>query len=269
VLALGAACVFLPIVASSALAFTPQALERTSQMQRWRRLQLPHADVARGCDDTAPLGRRRGGACSWLVNAARGRAVLIGDSNAGQFTEPFVRASRRVGLDATVATLSSCPFVDLRVVGPTIGEADCHRFVEASLAELVRLRPRVVVIAARTDRYVESSDFGLATARGAVTYSPDAKARLWQQGFESLLRVLGRAGIPAVVVHPVPSFSIDPGDCAVVRVLTGTCGDSRARAAVDRELRRSLRAEVAAVADAPGASAADFERVGMSPARAA
>ena len=65
---------------------------------------------------------------------ARGEAVLIGDSNAGHFTEPFVRAARRCS-SATVATYSDLSVVDLRVPGGMIGEHDC-RARHASLREL-------------------------------------------------------------------------------------------------------------------------------------
>jgi len=257
--ALAAGCIAVPLVASSALALAPRALDRTAQMQRWHAAELLHADVRRGCNDETPLGLRRADSCSWLAGGGRGEAVLIGDSNAGQFTEPFVRASRRAGLAATVVTLSSCPFVDLRVVGPKVGEQDCRRFVEGSLAEIVRRRPSIAVIAARSDRYVEGSEVTLAGPRGPFTTAPGAKARLWEHGLESILRTLDRAGVPTVVVSPIPSFSLDLGACAVVRVLAGSCGASLARAAVDRRLERSRAAEAAAIAAVPGASAVDFE----------
>jgi hypothetical protein len=116
-----------------------------------------------------------------------------------------------------------------------------------------------VVIAARTDRYVEGSAFGLAEPGGGLSYSPAQKAELWRQGLAAFLRRLTRAGVPVVVVHPVPTFAIDPGDCAVVRVLIGRCSAVRPRASVDRQLRRSVHAETAAIGAVSGASAVSFE----------
>ncbi len=261
VLALAGVCVAAPLLASGGLALTPSALAQTAPIQRWRDLDRQHADVLGGCNEETPLGRRRAGTCSWRVAGSRGEAVLIGDSNAGHFTEPFVRAVRRLHMNATVATLGSCPFVDLLVVGGHIGERDCRSFDTGSLAELARRRPRLVVIAARTDRYVEGSNFGLAQPGGGLSYSPQQKAALWRKGLATVLRRLTRAGVPVVVVHPVPTFAINPGDCAVVRVLIGRCTAVRPRAAVDRQLRRSVEAETAAIASVSGASAASFERV--------
>jgi len=162
-------------------------------------------------------------------------------------------------MNATVATLGSCPFVDLRVVGGHIREQDCRSFDTGSVAELARRRPRLVVIAARTDRYVEGSAVGLGQPGSGLSYSPVQKAELWREGLGSFLRRLTRAGVPVVVVHPVPTFAIDPEGCAVVRVLFGRCRATRPRAAVDRQLRRSVEAENAAVAGIRNASAASFE----------
>jgi peptidoglycan/LPS O-acetylase OafA/YrhL len=258
-LALAGVCVAAPLLASGGLALTPNALAQSAPIAQWRQLDRQHADVLGGCNEETPLGRRRAGECSWRVAGARGEAVLIGDSNAGHFTEPFVQAVRRLHMNATVATLGSCPFVDLRVVGGHIREQDCRSFDTGSVAELARRRPRLVVIAARTDRYVEGSAVGLGQPGSGLSYSPVQKAELWREGLGSFLRRLTRAGVPVVVVHPVPTFAIDPEGCAVVRVLVGRCRATRPRAAVDSQLRRSVEAENAAVAGIPNASAASFE----------
>jgi len=258
-LALAGVCVAAPLLASGGLALTPNALAQSAPIAQWRQLDRQHADVLGGCNEETPLGRRREGECSWRVAGARGEAVLIGDSNAGHFTEPFVQAVRRLHMNATVATLGSCPFVDLRVVGGHIREQDCRSFDTGSVAELARRRPRLVVIAARTDRYVEGSAVGLGQPGSGLSYSPVQKAELWREGLGSFLRRLTRAGVPVVVVHPVPTFAIDPEGCAVVRVLFGRCRATRPRAAVDRQLRRSVEAENAAVAGIRNASAASFE----------
>ena len=99
---------------------------------------------------------------------SRGEVVLIGDSNAGQFTEPFVRAANALRLTGAVATYSSCPFVDLHVLGTNSGDAACWTFDHASLRELLRRRPRLVVIAARTDHYLDDPQIGLQPAGGSA-----------------------------------------------------------------------------------------------------
>jgi hypothetical protein len=261
VLALEVACVAVAGTASSGLALAPRGLAATAEVRSWQRMERMHADYLRGCSDSTPLGGRTDGRCSWRVTGSRGEVVLIGDSNAGQFTEPFVRAANALGLTATVATLSSCPFVDLQVLGTNNGDAACRHFDQASLRELVHRGPRLVIIAARTDRYLEGSQVGLSAPGESASYLPSTKDRLWRTGLESYLRRLGDAGIRTAVVLPIPAIAIDPGDCAVLRVLTAHCAAVESRRSVDRRLRRSLDAETAAVATVPTASATSFEHL--------
>ena len=89
-----------------------------SEVRSWQRMERFHADYLRGCSDWAPLGAHS--RCSWRVAGSRGEVVLIGDSNAGQFTEPFVRAANALRLTGSVATYSSCPFVETKSVVPFV-----------------------------------------------------------------------------------------------------------------------------------------------------
>jgi peptidoglycan/LPS O-acetylase OafA/YrhL len=257
VIALAAACVAVAGTASAGLALAPRGLAASSEVRSWQRMERFHADYLRGCSDSAPLGSHPG--CSWRVAGSRGEVVLIGDSNAGQFTEPFVRAANALRVTASVATYSSCPFVDLHVLGTNSGDASCWMFDHASLRELLRRRPRLVVIAARTDHYLDDPQIGLQPGGGPAAYSSAAKARLWRAGLERFLRRLGAAGIPTLVVHPVPALAIDPGTCAVLRVLTASCTATASRRSVDDLLRVSGQIESAAVAAAPKARAVSFE----------
>jgi hypothetical protein len=65
--------------------------------------------------------------------------------------------------------------------------------------------------------------------------------------------------VRVVLVHPVPVLPLPEG-CAIVRILAGSCIEaSLARSVVDRERRRTVRAEARAVAQTPTTSAVDFE----------
>ena len=146
-----------------------------------------HADFRRGCDVSLPFGDPTRKRCVWPAPAAKGTVVLIGDSNAGQFTEPVVRAGNRAGYTVSVATASSCPFVQLRVAsGPT---DQCVRFASGSLPALLRARPSLVVVAARSDAYINQSDVGLGLpGRGASDVRPGAEGRALGQGAPSRAR---------------------------------------------------------------------------------
>jgi hypothetical protein len=84
-----------------------------------------------------------------------------------------------------------------------------------------------------------------------------------------VLGQLNRAGIPVVVVHPIPRLAISPERCAVISILSNACGSSTARTDAERELRLAIGAEQAAVAHASLASTLDLDRNLCGPTRCA
>ncbi|MEP7334752.1 MAG: acyltransferase family protein [Actinomycetota bacterium] len=258
VVVLAAACVGIPVLASGALLLATGALGRTGQMETWKRGAALHADVVRGCDRSATVDVRR---CTWSVPGSVGNVVLYGDSNAGQFTEPVARAANRAGLDFTVTTYSSCPPVGLRVERVSGELGACPGFGLQTLQRLISSRPSLVVIAARTDKYLEDSSIGLAASGGLMTHDPAAKARLWQRALSAMLERLDAAGVPVLLVHPVPSVPPMPEQCAVLRILLERCGSSAPRDAADERLARAIRVEREAVTGAPTARALDLTDV--------
>ena len=256
-----AVCVAVPIAASGGALATDAALAKTNALRDWQRVNRLHADAVRGCDAFVPLGERHSPRCTWRVTASRGTVVLIGDSNAGQFTEPFVRAATGRRYNATVATMSGCPFVDLYVdQGIGSGEETCHRFVVGTLATLVRQQPSLVILAERSDRYIERSDVGVATSRSGVSiHSAAMKAELWVHGLRAVLGRLSRAGIPVVLIHPVPELPADSDASSVLRILLSASPKAVNERLVDRSRSRAVRAEDEAAAGLPGVAVVDFK----------
>ena len=93
-----------------------------------------------------PLGQREQPECTWEVDDPKGVAVLIGDSNAGHFSEAFIGAVNELGMNATVAVLPGCPFVDLVVVNSGQPDVECRRFVTESMKSLRENPPDLVVL---------------------------------------------------------------------------------------------------------------------------
>jgi hypothetical protein len=257
VVALVFVCLMVPIAASGGLLETRDALAGNASMRAWIASRALHADVRRGCDNPIPLDARTQPDCTWTNPAARGTIVLVGDSNAGQFTEPVVRAAMRAHYDATVATFSSCPFVDLGVAWRD--ERTCRAFYSETLRALRQMKPTLVIVAARTDKYIENSAVALRTPSGRLTRAPAEKERLWRQGLTSTLTALTSAGIPIIVVHPTPPFPDAPDQCTAIGILTSGCTTTRTRHEVDRRLLRAKRAEYAALATTSRSWALDFE----------
>jgi hypothetical protein len=179
-----------------------------------------------------------------------------------------VRAGNRAGFDVTVATNSWCPFAPLRVERDGTPDRDCTRFSVRTVRNLIQRRPSLVIVAARTDAYIERRADALgAVGSSTVTNNARAKARLWRQAVASTLGRLNRAGIPVVLVHPVPALPHAPNACAVVLIIRGTCTSSVPRAAADARLQRSVRAEDAAVAATPASTAISVENEICGPTR--
>jgi peptidoglycan/LPS O-acetylase OafA/YrhL len=262
VLLLAAACVAIPLVASGALLLATESLGRTDSLRAWKRGAALHADVIRGCDRSTPtheIARRR---CTWLVQSSKGSVVLYGDSNAGQFTEPVARAANRAGFDFTVTTYSSCPPVRVRVEREDGERGECPGFSSQTLQGLISSRPSLVVIASRTDTYLEEASIALGAVDGTgLTRDPDEKARLWRRSLRSMLRRLDTAGVPVLLVHPVPTVPAMPERCAVLRILLERCGSTVPRAIAAKRIARAIALETDAVTATSSASALDLTDV--------
>jgi hypothetical protein len=109
-----------------------------------------------------------------------------------------------------------------------------------------------VILAARTDKYVESRAFGLQG-----THDREAKADLWRGALRSVLQRLNAAGIPVVIVHPIPTLPRAPRECPVARVLLGRCYASISRTEADAGLARATAIEDEAASNASTLALAD------------
>jgi peptidoglycan/LPS O-acetylase OafA/YrhL len=237
--ALAAACVAVPVAASVLLLAANAIVVRTPAVTALEEARGRHADQARGCDDPRELA-----GCVWRAPASRGAIALVGDSQAGQFTEPVVAAARAAGYDAYVLTRNACPFLEPSVTRTPADRLACARFGKGTLAALERLRPDVVVLAARSEHYVGETS---------------ARARAWERGMATAIGRLNAVGAHVVVVHPIPRLEAPPYGCAVLSVLTRRCRGAVERADADRERRLAVAAERAAVASSERASAVGFD----------
>jgi peptidoglycan/LPS O-acetylase OafA/YrhL len=234
------AALVLPLSVTSATRYAPAA----------------HEDLTLGCDDAAPFGSSLREKCAFRVARPRGTVVLIGDSNAGHFTEPVVRAGNSLGFDVDVVTMSSCVFVPLRLSPNGTDGSSCEQHNSGSLAALKRARPSLVIVSNRADAWIEQKVNKLGSP---LSDRPAVKARLYGRALRREIQALVARQIPVEIVHPVPLLAVDESDCASFLILLGRCSGSVARDLVDDELARTLTAERFALREMPLAWLLDLE----------
>jgi hypothetical protein len=245
-------CIAVPLASAVVLKGGHRSLQRSDTVVEFDRAFRQHADADADCDSTVPLGKRDVPGCTWTVEDPIGLAVLVGDSNAGQYSEAFVGAANAAGLDATVATLSSCPFVDLIGFRGGVLQDQCRSFVTQTLQSLIDIRPEFVVIASASDHYITSDSRRFQSSNTAAQSSTAIeKEQLWTGGLVRVIEPLQAAGVEVVIVHPQPKFPRwDPRECAVAQVLLSSrsCGTTMNLADADRNRAPAVSAESAAAA---------------------
>jgi peptidoglycan/LPS O-acetylase OafA/YrhL len=257
--ALASACIALPIVANLGLIQAQDALSSTKAMTSWSQVERLHLDHRKHCASGASLGSAQNAHCVWRVSHPRGDVILLGDSNAGQLAEPVIRAGNRDGYTVRMATYTSCPFMPVRLKRVDGESKICPRFASESLDYIIQHKPSLVVLASRTDFYLQNTVDGLGFVGQGLTFSNTAKARIWRQVLHTTLLRLQAAGVPVLLVQPIPVLPLDPSTCAVVRVLLGGCSSSLSRSAVNKWLRLAFTTDKTAARGIKGTSLLDLE----------
>jgi peptidoglycan/LPS O-acetylase OafA/YrhL len=258
-------CLVVPIGACVGLLGASRALYGRT-VTTLQQSQERYGAETRGC-----MGGWTAGAavrCTWGVRAPRGRVVLVGDSNAAQFTGPVVAAAGQAGFDATIVALAGCPFTEARQSGSgNAPEELCRSYVAETEHRLATSRPSLVIVASRTDLYIDRDDVGVGGPTGPLSYVTLTKARYFEQGLASAIGRLNHAGIPVLVVHTIPRVPTPTGACAVIRLLTHSCGSSVERRTAEHQRELVFTIEKQAVSSSANASTIDFADFACGPNR--
>jgi peptidoglycan/LPS O-acetylase OafA/YrhL len=258
-LVLAPVCVGLSLAAAAVLAVSHDMFAGNPRFAQLLATQRLHADVTRGCDVADRLDA--GTPCLWGPAGAP-VVALVGDSNAGHFTEPVASAAARLGYRSFVSTHSSCPYAELvmRIDGDDSYGRLCQAYVDESVGQLLALKPRLVVISSRSDKYIAQLDMAFIDAGGAapVATTPAAKQRAYELGVERVASRLTAAGIPVLLVQPVPLMDVAPDNCAIVLVITNHCVSRATRATVTAELSRAVAANRLAAARTANVATVSF-----------
>lgn len=205
VVPLAALCVGVPLVLC--LALVPAS--RLVQSDDTRALVAshePHADVRRGCDSLDPVSTRQG-TCTWPVADPLGTVYLVGDSNAGQFTEPAAAAANGLGYDFVAAASSGCGFVDLLTIDAGVESEACRDHVVGTRTWLASAHPSAVIIADSTPGVIGTDARTFKNPyTGEIAETREQKLAMYQRALTSELQQLEEAGIQAILVHTIPQF---------------------------------------------------------------
>ena len=252
--ALAGACVALALAALLVGDRVSHSLDHTASARTL------HLDDRNGCEGSGPLGDNAA-SCTFARPGDRGTIALVGDSNAGQFTEPLLTVAQSLRMRLVLAVRNSCPFVPLTRDASAAAAASCDSFVEHSVRELVRLHPSIAVIASRSSSYIDDgSAFALPSGADRTT-DPGRKEQLWSSALATLLHELTRARIRVLVIHPVPRVAgFDLTACSPLGFALDRCNGSTSLASADHDRARALSAEDSALRASPGATGLDFAR---------
>jgi len=185
-----------------------------------------HLDAARGCELGDLESVRRDSRCTFRIEGAVGRAILVGDSHAGQLSEGFVMAAHKLGLDATIATVAGKPVLAPSASSMTVGD---DFFIDAVISQ----DPDVVVIA-------QSKDYPLEESKGT-----------WEERTHGVLQYFLENDIEVVIVNSSAIAGIEPRECSAFSIAIGQCVSKTQvkRDQVESRVNASLAMEIASIRD--------------------
>jgi hypothetical protein len=261
-LGVAAVCIALPIACSLVLLKAPKPSPSASTKLLLTTREAGQDAVVLGCGRGKPLNALPA-YCTFSVEKPKGRVVLLGDSNAGHFVPAASAASKLDGYDFTIGTYPECPFVDLVITQPQSQQSSsrCRNFVSATLRQLVKAKPALVMLGASSPLYLTNTTTFHDPVTGETTSSRDAKAKLWTTGLHRVVQKLADAHIPVVVLSTVPQWpSWSAKNCAEIRVYLAprSCGTSEGLASVASYRNQAIKAEHDAIRGLPNVVSVDF-----------
>jgi peptidoglycan/LPS O-acetylase OafA/YrhL len=215
-LVLATVCVLLPAAGGVALATAAGRSWFRSDVAAIRALVGPsHLDTTTGCASYEPLGSPLRPACTWTVPGTKGTVLLIGDSNAGQFAEAAIAATRADGYDVQIATIGGCPFLHRQAYPKEY----CRRFVEEGLAVIAARKPAysAVVISNATVGYLNLVQPWRLL--GNAPADRPAAVAAWAADAGRTAGEVNRHS-PVILVGAIPQFADLPG-CLAPRLYAG------------------------------------------------
>ncbi|MEI8081609.1 MAG: acyltransferase family protein, partial [Actinomycetes bacterium] len=194
-----------------------------------QQLQAPFGDV--NCPSTLAnpaIGSTGLRVCSWPGSGVP--VYLIGDSQAGQFTDPVRLAGQALNRPVFEAGNGGCPLAQVWVEERGADRPDCREYVAWVTDWLTHQPPGLVFVATSWDLYVESEFTTLrATPDGVAPDGPASRSAFLATQVSQILTPLVRAGHDVRLIQTIPHFlGWWPKNCPNALLLnsTSSCGTS-------------------------------------------
>ncbi len=201
------------------------------------------------CQSTLLIPDRDMSACQFPGDAGKRPLILVGDSNAGVYAELMVELGKETGRPVSIATVPSCPLVDVESIQPD-GRSwlDCQASYDATMEWLGEQPPSTVVVASGGVA-VDTKGYTMQLADGSIVRPSAARGAALQASLERSYAAVRERGHSVVQVELAPHFAWWPSNCSLLEMLrdgTPSCGETSTRAEADDFERYSLAAERAA-----------------------
>ena len=184
-----------------------------------------HAGYTKGCHFGPSSGNEDPKPCAWHTEATGAPVYLLGDSNAAQFAEALIDATKTVGRPLQVTTSSGCPFLDLLLEQRNFPGYDnrCEQRNTRLSAWIASERPGTVVLAS-SDEYWLSSTTGV-DVDGRWNIDVPTKVRMYTESLRRVIARLESAGHRVVLVQGIPhfvdSYAWDLSNCSAAALRSG------------------------------------------------
>lgn len=216
-----------------------------------------HAGYVRGCHYEPGDGAKDPVPCMWNSEQSGTPVYLLGDSNAAQFEEAIIDATRLLHRPFTASTTSGCPLLDIEMEGP-----DFPAYGKACLARNLRLiawmrsmTPGTVVIAASDDYWIDAG-WSVTTPDGVTTSDRTEKIKAMHASLLHVVRTLQRSGHRVILVQTIPhwvdEYAWEPARCTLSSALEGCI--QRMPVSYGTARTAAVHRAVSEVADATGSA---------------
>lgn len=207
-----------------------------------RSMRLHAVDVA-GCAPAEPYIDIPWSSCRWNESARGERIYLLGDSNAGHFSEAVISAGDRLGRPVTILAAPTCPFMDLRSYGPVEPDT-CSGYVARAVDYLRTQPPSTIIIGSSS---LPSMPLEIAGDDSGTEAWARASAQYISAVLQDTVEVLQSAGHTVVLTQVAIQFANDPHvfdvyKCTVWTLNMDQCDQTMSRKFADQRQKLMIDA---------------------------